>query len=245
MIHLTREGHVALLTLDRAGARNAIPISGWEALAAAVADIAASDARAVIVRSAAPGIFSAGADIGEFERLRSDPDRRSRFRRAMRAAMDPLAALPMPVIAAIDGGCYGAAVALALACDFRIGGGAAEFAVTPAKLGIGYPREDVARLAAQVGKGQAARMLFTCEIIDAIDAEKIGLIELRTEDAMPLATAFADRIAANAPEAIRLLKRTLADPGQQAHDNDFEASFGGDEFGEGLAAFRSRRRPSY
>ncbi|QIG80340.1 enoyl-CoA hydratase/isomerase family protein [Stakelama tenebrarum] len=245
MIQYTREDHVALLTLDRPQARNAISMTGWEAMAQAVADIAASDARAVILRSATPGIFSAGADIGEFETLRADPGARTRFRLAMRKVMEPLAALPMPVIAAIDGGCYGAAVALVLACDLRIAGGAAEFAVTPAKLGIGYPREDVARLAAQVGKGQAARMLYTCEIIDGIDAERIGLVELRADEALSLARAFADRIAANAPGAVRLLKRTLADPSQRARDDDFEASFGGEEFGEGLTAFRERRRPSY
>ncbi|RYE01420.1 MAG: enoyl-CoA hydratase/isomerase family protein, partial [Sphingomonadales bacterium] len=161
------------------------------------------------------------------------------------AWIEAVAALPMPVIAVIDGGCFGAAVALILAADLRVAGDGAQFASTPAKLGIGYPRKDVARLIAQVGKGNAARMLFTGEIVDAQDALAMGLVELRWEDPASLARAFADRIAANGPQAIRLLKRTLADPSQPALDAEFDAAFGGPEFVEGYKAFRERRRPEY
>jgi enoyl-CoA hydratase len=149
----------------------------------------------------------------------------------------------MPVIAVIDGGCFGAAIALVLACDLRVAGEGASFASTPAKLGLGYPREDVARLIAQIGKGNAARMLFTGEIVDAGDALAMGLVELRWEEPEPLARAFADRIAANAPGAIRLLKRTLADPADPSLDAAFDACFAGAEFAEGRAAFAERRRP--
>src|SRR5206468_11547968 len=68
--------------------------------------------------------------------------------------------------------CFGAAIALVLACDLRVAGDGASFASTPAKLGLGYPREDVARLIAQIGKGNAARMLFTGEIVDAGRSEE-------------------------------------------------------------------------
>jgi len=245
MIETTREGPLALVTLHRPDARNALSIAGWESLAAAVREIAASDARVVLLRSAVPLVFTAGADLGEFELLRQRPIVRTRFRIAMRDAIDGLAALPIPVIAAIDGGCYGAGVALALACDLRVAGAGAQFAVTPAKLGLGYPREDVARLVAQVGKGQAARLLYSAEILEAPEATAIGLAEIATEEAEPLARVFADRIAANAPVAIRLLKRTLADPDDEALDDAFEARFGSDEFAEGLDSFRNRRRPRF
>ena len=243
MIRLDRDSHVASITLDRPAARNALPIAGWQALAAACAEIAASDARAVILRSDQPLIFSAGADIAEFGTF-AEGDA-TRFRLAMRAGIEAVASLPMPVLAVIDGGCFGAAIALVLAADIRVGGEGAQFASTPAKLGIGYPREDVARLIAQIGRGNASRMLFTGEIVDAADAHAIGLVELRWEDPEPLARAFADRIAANAPGAMKLLKRTLADPGDPAHDTAFDAAFYGEEFATGSAAFRERRRPEY
>lgn len=243
MIRLTSDGHVATITLNRPAARNALPISGWLKLAEVAAEVAASDARVVILRSDVPVIFSAGADIAEFGTFTGDDA--TRFREAMRAGIEAVAALPMPVIAVIDGGCFGAAIALVLACDLRVAGDGASFASTPAKLGIGYPREDVARLIAQIGKGNAARMLFTGEIVDAADALAMGLVELRWEEPEPLARAFADRIAANAPGAMKLLKRTLADPGDPALDAAFDAAFGGPEFAEGRAAFAERRRPVY
>lgn len=244
MIHVDRDGAIATITLSRPEARNALPVAGWRALADAAAEIAASDARCVLLQSNVPVVFSAGADIGEFASFGATADATA-FREAMRAGIEAVAALPMPVIAVIDGGCFGAAIALALACDLRVAGDGAQFAATPAKLGIGYPREDIGRLIAQVGKGNAARMLFTGEILDAADAMAMGLVELRWEEPAPLARAFADRIAANAPGAIRLLKRTLNDRSDGQLDRDFDAAFGGLEFAEGYRAFRERRRPEF
>src|SRR3546814_5624274 len=74
----------------------------------------------------------------------------------------------------IYGGCFGAGVALALACDIRIAGKHAVFGITPAKLGILYPPSDVARLRALVGDGQAARLLFSGMTIKGESARQIG-----------------------------------------------------------------------
>ncbi len=240
MIHVSHDGPVATIALARPEARNALPTAAWEALGAAAGEV--RDARAVILRSGLPGIFSAGADIREFERLQADPPLRARFREAMRAGIEAVAALPMPVIAAIDGGCFGAAVALVLAADIRVAGTGAEFAVPPARLGLGYPERDVARLAAQVGKGMAAMLLFTGDKLRADEAHKIGLVELKTRKAIETAEGLAVAIAAGAPGAVRLLKRTLAG---EATDGAFDDAFGDAEFAEGLAAFRERRKPVY
>lgn len=243
MIELRRDGRVATIALARPEAKNALPIAAWEALAAAAGEI--GDARAVILRSDVPGIFSAGADVREFERLQREPALRARFREAMRAGIEAVAALPVPVIAALDGGCFGAAVALALAADIRVAGIHAEFAVTPARLGLGYPREDVARLAAQVGRGMAAMLLFTGDKLRADEARKIGLVELKVRKGLETAQALAAAIAGNAPAAVALLKRTLDRPGDAGLDQAFDDAFGGAEFAEGLAAFGERRGPVY
>lgn len=242
MIRLAHDGPVATIALARPDARNALPIQAWDALAAATLEV--GDARAVILCSDVPGIFSAGADVREFEQLQADPSLRPRFRAAMRGAIEAVAALPMPVIAAIDGGCFGAAVALTLAADIRIAGDKAEFATTPAKLGLGYPQEDVARLMGQVGRGAAALMLFTGDRLSAEEAKSIGLAELRAKRAGETASDLAATIAANAPEAIRLLKRALGG-GAEDLGPAFDACFGGGEFAEGIAAFRERRRALY
>lgn len=240
MIEISRDGPVATIALARPEAKNALPIAAWQAIAAAAREV--GDARAVILRSDIPGIFSAGADVREFEQLQADPALRTVFRKAMREGIEAIGALPMPVIAAVDGGCFGAAVALILAADIRIAGLHAEFAITPARLGIGYPREDVARLEALVGRGMAAMLLFTGDRLRPDEAKKIGLVELKTRKAQPTAEGLAAAIAGNAPDAVRLLKRTLR--GEQT-DQAFEDAFGGAEFAEGLAAFGERRKPVY
>ncbi|KQN70899.1 enoyl-CoA hydratase/isomerase family protein [Sphingomonas sp. Leaf62] len=243
MIEGTQGGQIATIWLSRGSARNALSIAHWQDLAATVADLAAGDARAVLIASREPGIFSAGADIAEFAELQRQPDRATAFREALSAAIEGVAALPMPVIAAVDGGCFGAAVALILACDIVIAGDAARFAVPPARLGILYPPADIARLTAAIGRGHAARLLFTGDAIAADEAEAIGLIHHRAPAALPLAMQFANRIAANAPQAVRSLKRSLdAEPGGEAR---FDAAFAGPELREGFAAFQSRRPPEF
>lgn len=243
MIEVTRDGAVATLWLARGQARNALSTAHWHDLAGVVAELAASDARAVILASREPGVFSAGADIGAFADLHRDPARATAFRQTLSMAIEGVAALPMPVLAAVDGGCFGAAVALVLACDIVLAGDAARFAVPPARLGILYPPADVARLIAAIGRGHAARLLFTGDAVAADEAQAIGLTQCRAPEALPVARALADRIAANAPRAVRGLKRMLnADPGGEAR---FDAAFAGDELCEGLAAFHSRRRPTF
>ena len=241
MINLTRDGPVATIALARPEAKNALPIAAWQALAAAARDV--GDARAVILKSDVPGIFSAGADVREFEALQGDPALRTTFRIAMRDAIEALAALPMPLIAAIDGGCFGAAIALILAADIRVAGNYAEFATTPARLGLGYPQQDVVRLTAQVGKGMASLMLFTGDRLVPDEAKRIGLVELRAKKAIETATGLATAIAGNAPQAVRLLKRTLS--GGEGLEQAFDDAFGSAEFAEGLASFRERRKPLY
>lgn len=243
MIELHWNGPIARIVLARGTARNAMPIAGWTALAEVAAEV--GEARAVVLHSAMPGIFSAGADLAEFPSLQADPAARRRFRLAMRCGIEALAALPMPVIAAIDGGCFGAGVALVLAADLRIAGDAAQFAVTPARLGLGYPREDVARLVARIGQGHASDLLFTGRTIDADAAARIGLVEQRAADAQAAAGALAGQIAENAPGAIRQLKRALWHPEDIGLDAVFEDAFGAVELAEGLAAFGARRPPVF
>jgi enoyl-CoA hydratase/carnithine racemase len=236
-------GRVARISLDRPQSRNAISIAHWNDLSTAIAEVGASDARVLIVRSASANIFSSGADIGDLQTLGADPDARARFRTDMAAAFDALAALPIATIAAIDGGCYGAAVALSLACDVRIAGNAASFGITPAKVGIVYPKGDVARLKALIGPGQAARLLLTGTTIDADEARAIGLVEQRARIADEAALALAGTIALNARSSVAGLKRILA--GDPEADRLFEEAFGGADFREGVAAFRERRKPAF
>lgn len=237
MISLSQAGDIATLTLDRPATRNAFRIADWHALAEAVAGV---EARVLLFRSAVPGSFAAGADITEMAALAKDEAARPTFRAAMRRAIDGMATAPIPVITLIEGGCFGAAVALAAAADIRIAGPSARFAVTPAKLGIGYPAEDVARIGALIGRGSLSRLLLSAETIDGAEAVRIGLADML--GGVGEAQALAEAIAANAPSAITLLRATIRGDAGAA---DFDAAFGGAGFAEGLAAFREKRKPSF
>jgi enoyl-CoA hydratase/carnithine racemase len=242
MLDLRLDGPVARLALSRSEARNAIPATIWPHIASLSREAAGQGAR-VLILSGGPRAFCAGADLSEFRALQDDEPARALFRKAMRDGMDGLAALPLPTIALIEGPCFGAGVALAMACDIRVASPAARFAITPAKLGISYPQEDIARLVGLVGPGQAARLLLSAEAIDAAEAGRIGLVEIVAEDAARAVAALAAAIAAGSPASHAALKRGLALAARGARsdatqDAVFDSLFASADFADRLAALR-------
>ncbi|MBV9881933.1 MAG: enoyl-CoA hydratase/isomerase family protein [Sphingomonadaceae bacterium] len=240
MFRLERDGGEARLILDRPASRNAIPASGWGALGETIDRVAASDARLLVVTGAG-GTFCAGADLADFSVMRADPAAIARFREDMRGALDRLGALPIPTIALIHGHCYGAGVALAMACDLRIAAPAAAFAITPAKIGISYPQEDVHRLVALVGTGQAARLLFTAAAIGGEEALRIGLVDLLAPDAVELCEA----ILAHDKASLAVLKQAIGRAAGGARtdaelDRRFDDLIGGAELSRRLEALRRK-----
>jgi enoyl-CoA hydratase/carnithine racemase len=240
MFRLESNDGQARLILDRPEARNAIPASGWGELAARIGEAGDSGARLLVVTGAG-GSFCAGADLADFAAMRADPAATQRFRAAMRGALDRLRALPIPTVALIEGPCYGAGVALAMACDLRIAAPDAMFAITPAKLGISYPQEDVHRLVALVGPGQAARLLLGAQSISAGEALRIGLVELLRPEGESILAA----ILANAPDSLAALKQAIgrAEAGvrsDSAMDTRFDALIGGEEMARRLEALRRK-----
>jgi len=238
MFRLSRDGEIARLTLDRPAARNAIPAAAWAELARLLAEVA--DARILVV-SGAGEAFCAGADLSDFSALNKDESGRARFREDMRLALDGLRNIAVPSVALIEGPCYGAGVALAMACDIRIAAENASFAITPAKIGISYPQEDVHRLVELVGPGQAARLLFTASNVDGAEAARIGLVELCSTDGAQLVEA----IVANDRDSLIALKQAvlLASQGRRSdegQDRRFDALIGGDEMARRLEALRRK-----
>lgn len=246
MFDLRIDAGLARLSLDRPEARNAIPLKGWTELADSVARAAAGGARLLILETAPGGAFCAGADIGDFHAFRDDADARTHFRRTMRHGLDALRNLDIPVIAVVDGACYGAGVALAIACDVRFAGPSATFAITPAKLGISYPQEDIHRLVSLVGPGQAARLLLGAQRIDGAEAARIRLVErFAATDLAAEIAEFARCVTANAPESLALLKRGLALAGRnvaqdEGQDRGFDDLLGSELLAEKILPFRRR-----
>ncbi len=139
MFRLEMDGPVARVVIDRGEKRNAIPIACWSALEHVVSDAAISNSRLVVITSADPASFCAGADLSEMPDLIDDVKKRHVFRGAMTSALARIRSVGKPTLALIEGGCFGAGVSLAMACDMRVAGPNATFAITPARFGISYP----------------------------------------------------------------------------------------------------------
>jgi enoyl-CoA hydratase/carnithine racemase len=240
MFRLERNDDYARLTLDRPEARNAVPAAAWAELAERIGVVEASDVRLLVVTGAGE-TFCAGADLDDFAAMRGDPAAIARFREDMRGALDRLRALAIPTVALIEGHCYGAGVALAMACDVRMAALASRFAITPAKLGIAFPQEDVHRLVALVGPGQAARLLFTAETIGGDEAKRIGLVDYHCHSESEVIEA----ILANDRESLATLKQAIVRAGDNvrsdaALDARFDALIGGEEMARRLEALRRK-----
>jgi enoyl-CoA hydratase/carnithine racemase len=244
MFDLTLDGYAARLRLDRPEARNAIPVHSWALLSHRCGEAARAGARLLIL-SGTPEAFCAGADLADFPGFTTDSASVTAFRRMMRSGLDALRDLPIVTIAAIEGPCYGAGVALAMACDLRVAGQGARFAITPATFGISYPQEDVARLVALIGPGQASRLLLGAGPIDSAEAARIGLVELAADDVDSAVGELAGSILANSADSIAVLKRAIRLAGEgtgrdDGQDRSFDALFGSPDFRERLASLRPR-----
>ena len=245
-LRLIRDGATAHLVIDRAPKRNALTLEMWEAMPALLKQTA--DARLLILRSAEPGgAFCAGADIRELLANKDDADWRARNQAAINRVQHDLARLPLPIIAFVEGDCVGGGCGLALACDLRVATPAARFGITPAKLGLVYPLHDVKLLTDLVGPGQAKRMLYTGGLIDAGEAQRIGLIEQIADTPDALAQAILSASPHSVRETKRFVRRVL--DGQAEDDADtlriFAEAFEGADFAEGTAAFVKKRRPEF
>jgi enoyl-CoA hydratase/carnithine racemase len=236
---------LATILIDRAEKRNAMTTAMFEALPGLLAD--AADARAVLLTSATPGLFCAGADIGELSAGAHDPEWRAANQAAINRAQHELARHAAPTIAFLDGDCVGGGCGLALACDIRVATPRARFGITPAKLGLVYPLHDTKLLVDLVGPSQAKRMLFTGTLIDAEEALRIGLVDQIADTPDALVDAIAAASPHSARQAKAMIHRIL---NGQTDDDDatramFAEAFELPDFAEGVRAFLEKRRPDF
>lgn len=241
-------GGVAHLRIDRADKKNAFTQAMWETFPTLLAQ-AMDDPkiRVLVLQSAAPGVFSAGADIAEFAAGARDAEWRARNQAAIRRAQFELARAPKPTVALIEGVCVGGGCGLALACDIRVATPTARFGITPARLGLVYSLHDSKLLVDLVGPAQAKRILFTGSLIDGPEAARIGLVDILAEEAAAEVEELASAIVSASPHSVHASKRVIqrildgqADDDEETQ-REFDAAFTGEDFAEGVAAFLERR----
>lgn len=252
VLRLETAGGIARLLIDRPAKRNAFDQAMWEAFPLLV-DRAMADpsVRLLVVGSANPGPFCAGADIAEFATGSGDPEWRRRNQTAIRATQTTLARAPKPTVAVIDGDCIGGGCGIALACDVRIASPRGRFGITPAKLGLVYPLHDTRLLVDLVGPAQAKWMLYSGILLDAAEALRIGLVQQVAEDAGAAVDHFAATLIAASPASQQATKAIIGRILAGATDDDaassagFDAAFTSADFKEGVAAFLAKRKPVF
>ncbi|GLQ22836.1 enoyl-CoA hydratase [Algimonas ampicilliniresistens] len=243
---------MARLTLSQPARRNAINADMWAALPRILAELEATHPKVLIVQGDGEH-FASGADISEFGTLYQTPESSAKISADISAAMDALAAFPVPTIALIRGACVGGGLGLALSCDLRFADNTSKFAITPAKLGLVYPFSDVARLIEAVGAPNAKDILFSARLIKAKRAEKMGLVNkvVKTDEIERAVLDYAETIAAQSSQSARTMKHMFAAyaAGQREETADMQALFLGgfasDDFKEGYTAFMEKRRPDF
>jgi enoyl-CoA hydratase len=242
---------VALVTLDRPGALNALSFGLLAELAAALGRLDAEPScRAIVLAGAGTRAFAAGADIKELSgQTPASLAGSNSFR-----PWDDLRRIGLPIIAAVRGFALGGGCELALACDLIVAGEDAQFGQPEIKLGVIPGAGGTQRLTRAIGKARAMELILTGRTISAREAEAAGLVSLivPAEETLDRALELAGRIAAMPPIAIRAAKAmvnrafdsTLTE-GLADERRTFFDLFSTDDQTEGMAAFAEKRAPAW
>ncbi len=251
-VRVERAGTIGRIVLDNPSKRNATELAMYAAIPTAVAELTADpDLRVVILRGAGDQAFGAGSDISEFA-VRRVGDGAASYNAVEEHATEALRSVPVPVVALIHGPCMGGGLGLALCADLRIAADDATFAVPPGKLGIGYPAEAARRLRDIVGPAVAKELLFTARVVDAAEAQRLGLVNrvVAKADLDAEVERLAEQIARLAPGTLRAAKLAV-DAGEDdaeavaAADAAVLACYHSEDYREGIAAFLEKRRPRF
>jgi enoyl-CoA hydratase len=202
-----REG-VAHIELNRPEARNAINLEMIRELTAALEGYAGDSAvRALVLSGAGGKAFASGADIAELR----ERTHREAFFAVNGTLFQKLEDFPRPTVAAIEGYALGGGLELALACDLRVASRSAKIGLPEVTLGIYPAAGGTWRLPRLIGLGRAKELVFTGRILDAEEANALGLFERLVDEgkAVEAARSIATQIAANAPLAVQVAKASL------------------------------------
>jgi enoyl-CoA hydratase/carnithine racemase len=249
----TRDGVVARLTFARPEKMNAITYGMWSAIPDVVASVEDDPALKVLVLDGAGPHFSAGADISEFRELRSTADGAATYDKAVDGAVRALTAMRKPSVAMIQGNCIGGGCQVAVACDFRFAAAGARFGITPAKLGIVYHFDSTRQLVSLVGPANAKYFLLSGELVGAVRAREIGLVnDVFEAEELPGATAaFVATLCSRSQASVRGMNRIIEKivAGRETTDAEVEdirlAALHGEDYAEGVDAFLNRRPPKF
>lgn len=222
MIRVTDDPKIRIVTIDRPERRNALTLDGLDALSEAVREAT----QPVVYLRGAGTAFCAGADLDVVAGL--DDESATELATSGQRVANDIEDAESVVVAGIDGAARGGGVELALACDVRIATPDATFAEPGVRLGIFGAWGGTTRLPEIVGMGDALDLALTGRVVTAEDAHRMGLVSRVVEQPRKV----ADRLAANDPDALRVVKGRVCD----RSSTDVQLAREAEAFGELVAA---------
>ena len=251
-IRLDKKEGVGYLTLNRPEVRNAFNQEMIDELGDALRHIDKDEEIRILIITGAGKAFQAGADIAELSVMA--PMEILRWNEGIVRINAALEKMRQPVIAAINGAAMGGGLELAISCTLRIIAESAKMAIPEVKLGIIPGTGGTQRLPRLIGKGRAAELLLTGEIINAQDAYHMGLVNKVAPDNKVIETAeeMAHRIMSNAPIAVEMAKDALEigkdlplEHAVQYSQKNCVTCFSTEDMKEGMAAFLEKRKANF
>jgi enoyl-CoA hydratase len=249
------EGPVGWLTFNNPARRNAMSQEMWEAVPLAFDRFEADPAvRVIVLHGAGDKAFVAGADISQFNELRSSPETVAKYDGISDEASRRIAHSPKPTIAMINGFCIGGGVGIAVCCDMRIASEGSKFGVPATRLGLGYGPSGVKRLMDLVGPSHVKEIFYTARHFTAAEAHIMGLVNrvLPEAELEPYVRGYCNTIAENAPMTMHAVKRTVEElltlsPNANLAEADrlVAACFASQDYIEGRTAFMEKRKPVF
>ena len=250
LVESSRDGHVALLRLNRPEARNALSPEVMERLSAELERLDPDPDVRCIVIAGSEKVFAAGADI----KAMSERSFAETLRHPAASFWRRLAAIKTPMIAAVSGYALGGGCELALACDMIVAAQGATFGQPEINLGIIPGGGGTQRLARVIGKQRAMEYVLTGKRFDAETAWQLGLVNrVAADDAwLEEAMALAKSVAGQPPIAARLAKQavlvaeeTALSPGLENERRLYELAMATEDRIEGMRAFLDKREPRF
>ncbi len=245
-VGVERDGAVAVVTIDRQEALNALDVATLTGLRDRLAELAGDDAvRAVVLTGAGEKAFAAGADIKYMAGL--GPEEAQAWGALGHETTRLLETMPKPAVAAVNGFALGGGCELALACDLRYASSRARLGQPEIELGIIPGWGGTQRLARVCGLAVAKELVYSGRLVDAEEALRIGLVNAVADPVLDRALETARTLAAKSPVALRIAKELLnRSPGAlDAELESFAELFASEDAKEGLAAFVEKRPPKF
>ncbi|HEY9566922.1 MAG TPA: enoyl-CoA hydratase-related protein [Thalassobaculum sp.] len=246
-----REG-VAILTIDRQEALNALNFNLINQISNVLDEVSALDVRGLLITGAGSKAFCAGADIKQL--MGRDLMAQKRGAEAGQRAFAKIADLEIPSVALINGYAFGGGLEMALACSFRLAVPTAKMGLPEIKLGLIPGYGGTQRLPRLIGEGRALELIMTGRSVDAAEAERIGLVNriLAGDDPIAEAMAFLGDITCHGLPALAFARQAVTraldlpiHEGLKVEADLSTLAFRTEDAEEGLAAFVEKRKPSF